>query len=112
MEIGSMAICITLGALICFVLFGVGVCFGRDYKRKSNDDSDMRIYVPDRDRDRRGNNGCYKQVEAEEVVDRLQNLRLALSAQEKIDLDYACDCVMRIKRLQEYIKSRRNSTES
>ena len=29
MDIGSIVICITLGALICFVFFGAGMCLGK-----------------------------------------------------------------------------------
>lgn len=50
MDVGSIAICIALGALICFVFTGIGVCIGRgskdDIKREYELDSDITIYVP------------------------------------------------------------------
>ena len=98
-----------LGAVVAIVFFGMGVVVGdsdyRNHKRQSNDDRDMRIYVPHRIRDRRGNNGCNKQVESEEVKDRLQNLRLSLSEQEKKDVDYACECVDKVERIYDYINA-------
>ena len=54
MEIGSIVICITLGTLICFVFFGVGVCFGRDSKEQSNGDSCVHSSVDFRSRNRCG----------------------------------------------------------
>ena len=39
MDIGSICLCLTVGALICFVFTGIGVCIGRDYKGQSDGDS-------------------------------------------------------------------------
>ena len=93
MDVGSIAICITIGALICFVFTGIGVCIGRDYKGQHDSDSDIRIYIPMRDRNRCGNNGSNKRMEAEEVINGLQIIRMAASRQEKEYIDYACECV-------------------
>ena len=41
MDFGSICLCMTLGALICFVFLGVGVCIGRCDKEQSDDDSSV-----------------------------------------------------------------------
>ena len=41
-----------VGALVCVVMIGIGVCFGRIDKGQHNDDSDVRTYVPIRHRSR------------------------------------------------------------
>lgn len=56
MEVGSIVICITLGSLICFVFFGVGVCFGRDSKEQSNGDSCVHSSADVRSGNRCGHN--------------------------------------------------------
>ena len=55
MDIGSIAICITLGALVCLVFTGIGVCFGRSDKEQHDPDSDISVYIPVRYRNRSGN---------------------------------------------------------
>lgn len=97
MDIGSIAICITIGALIVFASIGIGVCFGRNDNRDNqgqfDGDSDVRTYIPCRDRNRCRNNGSNKRMEAEEVINGLQIIRMAASRQEKEYIDYACECV-------------------
>ena len=93
MDIGSICLCLTVGALIVFASIGIGVCFGRCDKGQHDSDSDIRIYIPVRDRNRRGNNGSNKRMEAEEVINGLQIIRMAASRQEKEYIDYACECV-------------------
>jgi hypothetical protein len=59
MDIGSICLCLVVGALIVFASIGIGACFGRndnrDNQRQLNDDSDVRTYIPVRDRNRCGN---------------------------------------------------------
>ena len=52
MDIGSMCICMAVGALIVFASIGIGVSYGRCDKGQHNDDSDVRTYIPCRDRGR------------------------------------------------------------
>ena len=86
--------CITLSLIMAVLLVGIGVTIGRNDKGESDGDSDTRIYVSSRDRDRSGNNGSNKRMEAEEVINGLQTIRMAASRQEKEYIDYACECVV------------------
>ena len=54
MDIGSMCICMAIGALIVFASIGIGVCIddNRRDKEQPDGDSDVRIYVLSRHRDR------------------------------------------------------------
>ena len=44
-----------IGAIVCLVFFGMGVCYGGSDPEQSDDDSDVRIYVLNRHRDRSRN---------------------------------------------------------
>ena len=68
-----------LGAIVCLVFFGTGVCVGdRSDKGRDNGqsipDSDVRIYVYNRDRNRGGNKRVYKYSD-EEMIFVLHNLK-------------------------------------
>ena len=95
--------------MILAVIFiaGGAVYASRDTKRTNDVDSDCRVYVPCRDRDRSGNRSVLERMDAEEVIIGLQHLRMALSRSEKEYLDYACDCVLRISELRKMIEERR-----
>lgn len=111
MEMASIGF--LLGAICC--LFGalVGRLSGDgDDKGKPDDDSDMRMYIPSRNRSGSGNNGNVKRMDAEEVVAGLGSLRMALSSKEKEYLDYACECVMTIKNLRGIVDERRNQDDN
>lgn len=69
---------------------------------KSDDDSSVRVYVHSRNRDRSGDNRRDEHVDAEEVINGLQNIRMALSRNEREYLDYACECVLVREKLLEY----------
>lgn len=58
MDVGSIVICLTIGALICFVFTGIGVCIGRDYKRQLDGDSCVHSSVTVRSGDRCRHNIC------------------------------------------------------
>lgn len=55
------------GVLTAIIFVGIGVCFGRidkrDNKGELDGDSDIRLYVPSRCGDRRGDNGRDKSLE-------------------------------------------------
>lgn len=54
------------GVLFSLIVFGAGVIYAdRFNKRESNTNSDVRIYIPSRDRNRSGNHRRIKQVDAE-----------------------------------------------
>lgn len=95
MDIGSICLCLVVGALIVFASIGIGVCFGRndnrDNQRQSDGDSDVRTDVPIRDRDRCRDNGRAEQAEPEEVTNVLYMLRIGASDHEKRVIDYLID---------------------
>ena len=90
MDIGSICLCLTVGALICFACIGLGVCIGvRHDKGQSVSDSDVRIYVYSRDRNR----GSDKRdnPSRQEIEDVLYTLRIGASNREKWVIDYLID---------------------
>lgn len=87
MEVGVIVICIVTGALICFALFGIGVCIGRCDKEQSNRDSDIRIYIPMRYRNRSGDKRDSK-PSPEEIDEVLDYFRVGASDCEKRVIDY------------------------
>ena len=91
------------GVLMCIIFFGAGViCGERDNQGQSGDDSDNGVHIDGRDRNRGGDNGCTERMDAEEVINGLQTLRMALSRKEKEYLDYACECVLIRQKLTEF----------
>ena len=76
MDIGSICLCLTVGALIVFVSIGIGVCIGngRSDKGQSVSDSDVRIYVYSRDRNRGSDKRVHK-YSNQEMIFVLHNLK-------------------------------------
>ena len=74
MDIGSIAICLTIGALIVFASIGIGVCFGRIDKKQPDSDSDVNVYIPLRHRNRGGDKRVRK-YSNEEMIFVLHNLK-------------------------------------
>jgi hypothetical protein len=83
--------CITLTAIMAVLLVGIGVQLGRSDSRQLNDDSDVRIYVPDRDRNRGSDHGQLEQMDPEEVTNILYLFRIGATAREKQVIDYLID---------------------
>ena len=106
MEIGSITICITLGALICLVFTGIGVCFGRSSKEQHDSDRDIRIYIPVRYRDRSGNKNNNPPTYEEKMMV-LNTLRVGASALEQRVID---DIEEEIKNEWHKMDSRREET--
>lgn len=90
--------------MILAVIFIVGgaVYASRDIKRTNDVDSDCRVYVPSRDRDRSGNRSDYPQVD--EVISVLDTLYVGASSEEKAALDYSKECIDIAHKLAEYWK--------
>ena len=65
-----------LGAIVCLIFFGTGVCIGNDRSDKGQPlpDSDVRIYVYSRDRNRSGDKRVHK-FSDEEMIFVLHNLK-------------------------------------
>ena len=72
MEMGCIGF--LLGALVCLVFTGIGVCFGRIDKKQPDSDSDVNIYVPMRHRNRGGNKRVH-QFSNQEMIFVLHNLK-------------------------------------
>ena len=90
--------------MILAVIFiaGGAVYANRDTKRTNDMDSDIRVYVPSRDRDRSGDQRDNPQVD--EVISVLDTLRVGASSEEKAALDYAKECIDIAHKLAEYWK--------
>ena len=92
-----------LGGMILAVIFIAGGAVYARNTEKSNDlDSDCRIYVPCRDRDRSGNQRDNPQVD--EVISVLDTLYVGASSEEKAALDYAKECIDIAHKLAKYFK--------
>lgn len=83
--------CITLSLIMAVLLVGIGVTLGRCNNGELNDDSDIRIYVPDRHRNRGSDHGQLEQMDPEEVTAVLYLLRIGASDREKQIIDYLID---------------------
>jgi hypothetical protein len=104
--------CITLTAIMCVCLVAMGYVVGREVNddvidknstERTNDvDSDIRVYVPSRDRDRSGNQRDNPQVD--EVISVLDTLSVGASSEEKAALDYAKECIDIAHKLAKYFK--------
>ena len=79
------------GALFAVIVCGTGVIYGRHDNRQSDVDSDVRIYVPDRDRNRGSDHGQLEQMDPEEVTAVLYLFRIGATAREKQVIDYLID---------------------
>jgi len=91
------------GMIIAVIFIAGGVVYAsRDTQRTNNVDSDIRVYVPSRDRDRGGNQRDNQQVD--EVISVLDTLRVGASSEEKAALDYSKECIDIAHKLAEYWK--------
>ena len=79
-----------IGAIVCLVFFGMGVCYGGSDPEQSDDDSDVRIYVLNRHRDR-SRNQRDNPPDSKEITDVLYMLRIVASQREKRVIDYLID---------------------
>ena len=92
-----------MGGMILAVIFIAGGALYARNTEKSNDlDSDCRIYVPCRDRDRSGDQRDNPQME--EVIDVLNTMRVGASEKEKAAIDYAKECIDIAHKLAKYFK--------
>ena len=93
-----------MGGMILAVIFiaGGAVYAQRDTQRTNDVDSDIRVYVPSRDRDRGGNRSDNPQVD--EVISVLDTLYVGASSEEKAALDYSKECIDIAHKLAEYWK--------
>ena len=100
---GLMGIWFSALFLITGILIGRGIRNAKgNTERTDGVDSDIRVYVPCRDRDRSGDNGCNQSVE--EVIDVLDTLYVGASSKEKAALDYSKECIDIAHKLAKYFK--------
>ena len=83
--------CITLTAIMAVILVGIGVQIGRGDNRQSDVDPDIKLYIPNRDRDRSSDHGHTEQMDPEEIISVLYLLRIGTSSREKQVIDYLID---------------------
>lgn len=92
-----------MGGMILAVIFiAGGAVYARNTERSNDVDSDCRVYVPSRDRDRSGNQRDNPQVD--EVINVLDTLYVGASSTEKAALDYAKECIDIAHKLAKYFK--------
>ena len=98
-----------MGMWFCALFLITGILIGRGLKdvkgntERTNDvDSDIRVYVPSRDRDRSGYQRDNPQVD--EVISVLDTLRVGASSTEKAAIDYSKECIDIAHKLAEYWK--------
>ena len=91
------------GMILAVIFIAGGAVYSqRDTQRTNDVDSDIRVYVPSRDRDRSGNRSDNPQVD--EVISVLDTLYVGASSTEKAALDYAKECIDIAHKLAEYWK--------
>lgn len=94
------------GMILAVIFIAGGALYARNTEKSNDVDSDCRIYVPCRDRDRSGNNGCDQSVE--EVIDVLNTMSVGASEKEKAALDYSKECIDIAHKLAKYFKGETN----
>lgn len=91
------------GMILAVIFIAGGAVYAqRDTQRTNDVDSDIRVYVPSRDRDRGGDQRDNPQVE--EVIDVLNTMRVGASSEEKAAIDYAKECIDIAHKLAKYFK--------
>ena len=98
-----------MGMWLCALFLGIGILIGRGVRndkgnteRRDAVDSDIRIYVPCRNRNRSGGQRDNPQVD--EVISVLDTLYVGASSEEKAALDYAKECIDIAHKLAKYFK--------
>jgi hypothetical protein len=95
------------GMILAVIFVAGGAVYAqRDTKRTDDVDSDCRVYVPSRDRDRSGNRSDNPQME--EAISVLDTLRVGASSEEKAAIDYSKECIDIAHKLAKYFKGETN----
>ena len=85
---------IFVGMILAVIFIAGGAVYASRDTQKSNDvDSDIRVYVPSRDRDRSGNKSDYLGLDDEAVKGILTVMRMSArySEAERLAIDYCID---------------------
>jgi hypothetical protein len=96
------------GVTLTLIMLGVSYAMDNN-KRQRRDDTDMRIYVPSRDRDRSGNKRGDKQMErmtSESLAAILRTMRttLKIDDEENAYLLEAADRLERLDRVEKWVQ--------
>lgn len=94
------------GMILAVIFIAGGAVYARNTEKSNDVDSDIRVYVPCRDRDRSGNQRDNQQVD--EVIDVLDTLYVGASSKEKAALDYSKECIDIAHKLAKYFKGETN----
>ncbi len=94
------------GMILAVIFIAGGAVYARNTERTNDVDSDCRVYVPSRNRNRGGNQRDNPQVE--EVISVLDTLRVGASTEEKAALDYSKECIDIAHKLAKYFKGETN----
>ena len=88
-----------IGMILSAALVGLGVEIGQRHHTDVLDaDTDTLIYVPHRDRDRSGGDGCDKQHTTEEKIMVLNTLRVGSTWYEKAIIDEIADDLIKLSK--------------
>jgi hypothetical protein len=82
------------GMILAVIFIAGGVVYAqRDTQRTNDVDSDCRVYVPSRDRDRSGDQSDYLELDDEAVKGILTVMRMSVrySEVERLAIDYCID---------------------
>ena len=90
------------GMILAVIFIAGGALYARNTEKSNDVDSDCRIYVPCRDRDRSGDQRDNPQVD--EVISVLNTLYVGASSEEKAALDYSKECIDIAHKLAKYFK--------
>ena len=90
------------GMILAVIFIAGGALYARNTEKSNDVDSDCRVYVPCRNRDRSGNKRDNPQVD--EVIDVLNTMSVGASSEEKAAIDYAKECIDIAHKLAEYWK--------
>lgn len=90
---------------IVLTLIMLGVSYGMDNKREHGTDTDMRIYVPSRSRNRGGDKRM-AEIASEELgaILHTMGLTLNLDKSERAYIDEAVDRLERLDRLEKWVQ--------
>ena len=94
------------GMILAVIFIAGGALYARNTEKSNDVDSDCRVYVPSRDRDRSGNRSDNPQVD--EVISVLDTLYVGASSEEKAALDYSKECIDIAHKLAKYFKGETN----
>ncbi len=81
------------GMIIAVIFIAGGALYARNTEKSNDVDSDIRLYVPCRDRDRGGNQSDYLGLDDEAVKGILTVMRMSVrySEVERLAIDYCID---------------------